>query len=201
MPIITKPDYYSGLYEVAAAVNSAATTGNVLHSIVKNVAQAMGAKGCALMILTFEEKLIHVETYGLSDWYIKKGPLLANISIPEVLEGKTVAIFDAANDERVQYRELAKKEGISSILSVPVRLRGQVTGVMRVYTGEPHHFIDDDIYFASAVANLGAIAVENAVLNKSIEQDYDTFKKKFYEWFTALEEELVSGDFQPLSQE
>ncbi len=201
MSITVETDYYSSLYEVAAAVNSAGTPETVLRSIVANTSQAMGAKGCALMILTPDERLIHAAVCGLSDWYIRKGPLLANMSIPEALEGRAVAISNATEDERIQYRRLARKEGIASILSVPMKLRGQVIGVMRIYTGESRNFTDEDIYFVSAIANLGAIALENATLDESIEQAYDTFQQRMKEWGTALEEGCVSGDFQPLSQE
>ncbi len=201
MPITVESDYYSSLYEVAAAVNSAGTPETVLRSLVAKTSTAMGAKGCALMILTPDERLIHAAACGLSDWYIKKGPLLANMSIPEALEGKPVAISNAAKDERIQYRNLARKEGIASILSIPMRLKGQVIGVMRVYTGEPRNFTDEDIYFASTVANLGAIALENATIDESIEQAYDMFRQRTEEWSAALEEEWSSGDFQPLTQE
>jgi len=89
------------------------------------------------------------------------GAVSADKSISEALEGKSVAVLDATEDERIQYREEVKREGIASILSVPIMLRGQIIGVIRVCTGEPRQFTENDIYFVSAVANLGAIALEN----------------------------------------
>ena len=155
--------YYRSLYEIAAVVNSAGTPESVLEAIVKTVAEALKAKGCSLMLLTPDrEALLHTAAYGLSDWYVRKGPLSADKSISQALEGKPVAILNATKDERVQYREQAKQEGIASMLSAPVLLKRDVVGVVRVYTAKQHDFTADEIYFVQAVANLGAIALENA---------------------------------------
>ena len=174
-------NFYQSLYEVAATVNSIRTPEGVLQSIVETVAKATGARGCSVMLLTPDRKLLlHTEAYGLSDWYVRKGPVSADKSISEALEGRPVAVLDATKDERVQYREQAKREGIASILSVPMTLRKEIIGVMRVYTGEPRQFTTDDIYFVEAVANLGAIALENARLYESLQRDYNALKHYYF---------------------
>jgi signal transduction histidine kinase len=158
-----KQRYYSSLYEIATAVNSAHTPESVLNTIVETVAKSLRAKGCSLMLLTPDRKaLLHTVAYGLSDWYVRKGPVSVDKSISEALEGKPVAVLNATEDERVQYKEQAKQEGIASILSVPMLLREEIVGVIRVYTKKRVQFTIDDIYFVQAVANLGAIALENA---------------------------------------
>ena len=127
--------YYQSLYEVAAAVNSTRASEAILHYIVENVAKTVGAKGCSLMLLTPDRQLLlHTAAYGLSDWYVRKGPVSTDKSISEALQGKPVAVLDATEDERIQYREQAKKEGIASILSVPMMLREEIIGVIRVWT-------------------------------------------------------------------
>ena len=178
-----KEFYYTSLYELAAALNSANSPESILQSIAEGVAKAMEAKGCSLMLLSPDRKvLLHTVAYGLSDWYVRKGPVSADKSISEALEGKPIAVFDATKDDRVQYREQAKKEGIASILSVPMMLREETIGVIRVYTAEPCHFTMDDMYFVGAVANLGAIALENARLYEAIQKDYETFRRDMLEW-------------------
>lgn len=188
-------NYYQSLYEIAAAMNSIRVPEDVLRSIVENVTKAMGAKGCSLMLLTPDRKLLlHTAAYGLSDWYVRKGPLSADKSISEALEGKPVAVLDAAEDARIQYREQAKKEGIVSILSVPMMLKEETIGVIRVYSGQPRHFTMDDMYFVGAVANLGAIALENARLNESVEKDYEALRLDISEWRAALGWEWMAGE-------
>ena len=194
--------YYEILYEVAAAVNSAREPDDVIRSVIENVAKALGAKGCSLMLLTPDKKqLLHTAAYGLSNWYVRKGPLSADKSISEALQGKPVAVLNAAEDERVQYREQAKKEGIVSVLSVPMMLREEIIGVMRVYTSEPYHFTMDDMYFVGAVANLGAIALENARLYDSVQKDYDAFRQEMLQWRAELGDEwMMSGSVVPAEE-
>lgn len=179
--------YYTGLHEIAAAVNSAGTPDSVLNTIVESVATALDAKACSLMLLTPDRKLLfHTADYGLSDQYVRKGPVSADKSIAEALDGKPVTVLDAAEDERVQYRRQAKEEGIVSILSAPVMLVEDVVGVIRVYKGEPYRFTEADIYFVTAVANLGAIALENARLFDSVKKDYEGLRRDIAEWRAAL---------------
>jgi GAF domain-containing protein len=187
--------YYISLYEAAAAVNSALTPEDVLRSIVQNVAETLDAKGCALMLLTPDKSLLlHTAAHGLSDRYVRKGPVSADRSIAEALEGRPVAVLSAPEDERLQYRKQAKEEGIASILSVPVLLRGEVIGVMRVYTAESRHFTEADIYFVGAVANLGAIALENARLYDTAKKDYEALRLDLAEWRAALGYEWMAEE-------
>ena len=65
-------------------------------------------------------------------------------------------------------------------------LREEIVGVARVYTAEPRQFTTDDTYFIGAVANLGAIALENAKLYEALKKDYETFRR---EYFSSLGEE------------
>ena len=105
-----------------------------------------------------------------------------------------LAFLDATDDDRIQYRKQAKEEGIASILSVPVMLREEVVGVIRVYTAEPRHFTDADTYYIGAVANLGAIALENARLYDSVKKDYEALRMALAEWRAALGYEWIAGE-------
>ncbi|MGA2106596.1 MAG: GAF domain-containing protein [Syntrophorhabdales bacterium] len=179
--------YYHSLYEVAAVLNSSRAAKDILESIVENVARTVGAKGCSLMLLTQDKKVLsRAAVYGLSERYVKKGPVLADKSLSEALRGKVVNVLHASQDDRIQYPEQARKEEIASILSVPMMLREEIVGVIRVYTAEPRQFTKDDIYFVGAVANLGAIALENARLYATLKKDYETFRR---EYFISLGEE------------
>jgi GAF domain-containing protein len=188
-------DYYESVYHITSVLNSARDSKALLLSIVESVAKAMGAKACSLMLLTIErDVLLHTVAYGLSDWYLRKGPVALGKIISDVLEGKPVAVLDAATDERVLYREQAKREGIASMLSVPMRLRGEVIGVLRIYTAKPCRFTKDDIHFVETVGNLGAVALENLRAYDMLQKDYETFRQDMLQWRAALGDEGMMGD-------
>ena len=109
-------------------------------------------------------KTNHLEvaaSMGLSDTYRNKGPISAVESIPQSLEGP-VAISDVMDDPRIQYPEEAKKEGIDSILSVPVEAGGHVLGSLRVYAAKRWDFTLNDVNFVQAMACLTGMAISMA---------------------------------------
>ena len=160
---------YKTLYAIAKRLTSSLAPEEVLNTIVESIAKAVGAKGCSLMLFSPDKKqLIHTISYGLSKWYLRKGPVRTDAVISKVLKGKSVAIRDATQDRRVQYQEQAKREGIASMLSVPLMPDGEVVGIMRVYTSEQRHFSPATIEFLGSVANLGAIALSKARLHEAL---------------------------------
>ena len=189
---VVKAQYFHSLYDMAAAINSVRTVKSVLKIIVEKMTKAMEVKGCSLMLLTPNRKLLlHTAAYGLSDSYLRKGQVSAKNSIPEALEGKSVAIFDAVSDSRIQYREEAKREGIASILCVPILLKERVIGVIKIYTQEPRRFSETDVYMLKAAANLGAIALENARLYESMKKDRKLLQQDVLEWHATRGQEWV----------
>ncbi len=177
----TKECYFRALYQVAVTINSSLEPKDVLKSIVQSTAGALGTKGCSLMLLSPDHReLRHGVDFGLSDWYVRKGPVNVDRSMAEALQGRSVAVLDAGHDPRVQYAPENLREGIASILSVPIRLRDEVIGVMRVYSAEPRDFSSGETEFVEAVANLGAIALENARRHDEVQYNYDMVSRYVY---------------------
>ncbi len=185
--------YYTSVYEIAAAINSADKPEHVLNIMVEDTAKALGAKGCSLMLLSPDGKLwLHTASYGLSDGYIRKVPIFTNEVDRRSLNGEAVIVENVPESPLTQYPEWAKEEGIVSVLSIPVMLKDKVVGVMRVYTAEPRRFTEDDIYFVKAVVNLGAIALANARLLEALKKDSDALRLEISEWRAAYP--LIKGE-------
>ncbi|MFA4836307.1 MAG: GAF domain-containing sensor histidine kinase [Dehalococcoidia bacterium] len=175
MPGEKRPlDYYKALYAIASEVDSAVAVEKELAALVKSTAEAVGAKGCSILVLTEEQKkLVHMASYGLSASYIGKGMVEIDSAIKEALNGKLMIVARAATDPEVQYREEAKKEGIVSMISLPLVIKGKIAGVLRVYTDHQAEFTDNDIAFLSGVANLGATAISRDQIFTAMEQHYE----------------------------
>jgi len=184
--------YCRRLYELVATLNSPDSSHDVINSIVEGVAKAMDAKGCSLMLMTPDEKtLLHTAAYGLSGWFVRKGPVIVDESMAYTLSGKPLAVLDAPGDEKVQFHRQLKREGIASVLNVPVTLRDKVIGVMRVYSSVPREFNEADISFASTAANFGAIALESAKFYQAMGQDYDSLRQDLLHWRAELGDEWM----------
>ncbi|HEY4385510.1 MAG TPA: GAF domain-containing protein, partial [Ktedonobacteraceae bacterium] len=87
---------------------------------------------------------------------------------------------DVRVDERFHYKEAARQEGLVSVLCVPLEVRGEATGVMRVYTKEAREFHENDVQFLSVLASLAGLAIENARLYESLKSSYDGVMGAFW---------------------
>ncbi len=169
-------DYYTALYNTALTISSSLELDQVLHSVVVSITEAMQVKACGLRLLNPETGQLQMSAmHGLSSNYIAKGPVEVEHSAIDsaTISGTPVYIADARTDPRFQYKDAARKEGLVSILCVPLEVRGEAIGIMRVYTGEPTTFDQNDIQFLSVLASLAALAIENARLYDSLKNSYD----------------------------
>jgi signal transduction protein with GAF and PtsI domain len=174
------------LIEVSRSISSTLSLSEVLSGIVENAAKAFGFKAASIRLFDEEKKSLDVKaTYGLSEAYLKKGPIEVQKSPidRECMEGRAVIVSDVSKDSRLQYPEEIIKEGIRAILSVPLSIRGTVMGVLRVYTSNPYSFTPIEINFISALASSGAIAIENARLFEHIKDEYEELTRDVWKWY------------------
>ena len=175
----SRGSYYSALKRIAKVANSAFGLRKTCNFMAKSSARVMQANGCRILSLNpRKEYLITVGTYGLSDLYLKKGPLDARKSLPDILEGNAVFIADATRDPRVQHPEVALTQGISSILGVPILRKGEAIGEIRIYSRESREFSEADRSFLFSVADLCSVVFERAELHQLLEQDYKTSTRR-----------------------
>ncbi|QBD79105.1 GAF domain-containing protein [Ktedonosporobacter rubrisoli] len=176
-------DYYTALYQAALTISSSLELDQVLESVVKSITEAMQVKACVLRLLDPETGQLRLSAEsGLSGNYLAKGPVdVVHSAIDSAaLGGSPVFIPDVRTDTRFQYQEAAAKEGIVSVLCVPLEVRGEAIGVLRVYTNKPAIFHEDDIQFLSVLASLAALAIENARLYEGIRSSYHGVMDAFW---------------------
>jgi len=175
----SKSGYYLALRQIAKVANSTFGLRKTFNSIAKSTSKAMQADGCRISLLDpKKEYLITVGAHGLSDLYLRKSPLDARKSLPEILDGKVVAIPDATQDERVQHPQIAEEQRVCSILGAPVLEKGETIGEIRVYTHESCLFSEADKNFLGSVANISAVVLERAELHQLLARGYKTSEKQ-----------------------
>ncbi len=165
--------YFNRLHRVARTMATKKEMDHILETAVREIAEVTEVKGCSLLWLNFaNHELELVAGHGLSREYLSKGPLQLDRSIPQALEGEAVNIPDVKSDLRIQYPEAAQREGIVSILSVPIVVKEKVRGVLRLYSDRPKTYTSDEIEFVKALAEMGGIAILNAHLYQAMNNDY-----------------------------
>lgn len=168
---------YEIFLKVANTISHSKEPEEVALMTVEGIKTALDIKGCALFLLNRTTDELNVAaSYGLSDEYLNKGPLSALHSIAQSLEDGPVAISDAINDPRLQYPEEAEKEGIASILSVPIQVNQKTMGALRVYTSEPWEFNLGDVNFVYALAQIAGMAIRLARYSKGLLASIEVLK-------------------------
>ena len=168
---------YETMLKVAKSISHSKDPEEVALMTVDSIKTALDVKGCALFLFNRKTDELELATaFGLSDDYINKGPVSSLRSIAQSLEDGPVAIYDVTDDPRIQYPKEARKEGISSILSVPMVVGGNLIGAVRVYTSEPWEFTMHDVSFVQALAQIAGGAINMARYVKGLKSSIEVLK-------------------------
>lgn len=168
---------YETLLKVTKVISHSRNPEEVVLITVESIKTALDVKGCSVFLINRKTDELEVAaSYGLSDEYINKGPVSALRSIALSLEEGPVAIYDVSDDPRIQYPDAAKKEGIASILSVPIVVAGRLIGALRIYTSEHWEFTLEDVNFVQAMAQIAGMAIEMARQYKGLKDSIEILK-------------------------
>ncbi|MFP4347876.1 MAG: GAF domain-containing protein [Desulfococcaceae bacterium] len=174
-------------HDLADSINSSLDIQKILHILTADLAETFGMKGVNIRLLNKDSGTLDlVATYGLSEDFLNKGPVSKDKSVSGALDGETVVIQNAQTDRRVQYQEAMKKEGIVSMLCVPLRVGEEVIGVMRLCSETERDFPEDMIILVEALASQGGIAIQNASMYLSLQEDKKDLEQDVFShrmWF------------------
>ncbi len=158
---------FDSLSKVSQSITSQNYLDEILDLIVVVTAEMLNSKICSIMILDPKgRELIMKAAQSLSEVYKKKPNVKVNASISgEVIKKREpMAIYDVRKDKRYGYKEIAVKEHLTSLLSVPMVIKNKAIGIINVYTKEPHVFVADEINMLQMIANQAAVAIEHTQL-------------------------------------
>ena len=169
--------HYDTIIKLTTAITECRDPEDVALLTTESVKTAFKAKGCALFLLKKKSSELElVASYGLSNEYLQKGPLHFMQSIEEALDAVPIAIYDVQDDPRIQYPDEASKEGISSLLGVPIVAHGKIIGALRLYTAEPWEFDHADIAIVQAIAQICGISMNMCRVHKGYKTSIEILK-------------------------
>jgi signal transduction histidine kinase len=164
----------NALLEISKAIASGLYLEDVLRLIVTVTANVMDSKICSLWILDEKgQKLKLKATQSISEEYLKERSLGLGEGVVGyvALHNQPMAILDVLKEPFYKEKELAKKEGLVSMLSVPMAIKDRVIGVINCYTSYRHPFSKSEEEMLTTVANQAAICIENSGLMETLDID------------------------------
>ncbi|HEX7504404.1 MAG TPA: GAF and ANTAR domain-containing protein [Syntrophales bacterium] len=171
----------SALLTISRAITSEKYLEDILRLIVTVTAEVMGSKICSLMLIEEDGKLHVKATQSISKEYNKKRILEIGKGVVGKVasENRPAIVRDVRKREDYLYPEMARKEGLVSLLSVPLAVKNRVIGVINCYTSRTHDFSDSEVTVLTTIANQAAIAIENTELlvrSRVIEEELESRK-------------------------
>jgi signal transduction protein with GAF and PtsI domain len=155
------------LSKISKAISSDLYLEDILRLIVVVTAEVMKSKICSLWLVDERDKALKIRaTQSMSEEYLKERSLKLGEGVVGYVaqENRPMMIYNVLKEPRYKEKELARKEGLVSMLSVPMCVKDNVIGVINCYTSSPHKFTKSEIEVLTTVANQAAIAIENAGL-------------------------------------
>ena len=158
---------FDSLVKVSHSITSQNYLDEILNLIVVVTAEMLNSKICSIMLLDEDNnELVIRAAQSLSLEYQRK----ANVKVDGSVVGGVIktkmptAVYDVREEKNYRFKELAIKEDLTSMLSVPMVVKDKAIGAINVYTKERHRFAQEEIDVLQMVANQAAVAVENTHL-------------------------------------
>jgi len=164
----------NALLEISKAIASGLYLEDVLRLIVTVTANVMDSKICSLWILDERDQRLKLKaTQSISEEYLKERSLAIGEGVVGhvALHNKPMTIANVLKEPLYKEKELARREGLVSMLSVPMCIKDKVIGVINCYTSYPRTFSKSEEEMLSTVANQAAICIENSGLTETLDID------------------------------
>ncbi len=173
------------LLSITEDLNSSLDIKHILHIMSSEIAEAFNVKGTSVRLMDEEKKELKlVSSYGLSESYLNKGPVSAETLSHSL--SNTMMRINNHDDKAIDYLDEKKREGIATILNLPITVKEEIIGILRVYCGEERNFSEDALTLLSSLARLGGLAIMNASMYLQLQQDKENLEKEIWShrsWF------------------
>jgi signal transduction histidine kinase len=175
------------LVSVSRTINSTLNLNEALPVITREACALMEAKMASIMMLDESGESLELRaSHGASEAYLNKPRLSLDDSFLGIVfrRKKPMQLENVQNSALYQNSDIARREGLVSLLSAPLVFGGQAIGTLNVYTGAQRSFSNEEIHILQALAELSAIAMEKARLYERVVDVEEQLRQN--EKFSAL---------------
>jgi signal transduction protein with GAF and PtsI domain len=171
-----------GIAEISNAIMEKNYLDDLLRLIVSVTAKITGSKICSILLLDKKNNelvLRACQTDSGSYNQRTNTPLGKGIAGRVAQTNKPMTVLDVRKDPRYINKKIAEKDGLVSLLSVPMSVEGEVIGVINCYTPEIYEFSKEDVMTLTTVAAQAAVLFKNTelrIMKEIIQKELDDRK-------------------------
>ena len=155
----------SALNAIASTASQSLDLDEILEVTFNKVLEAMGVEAGGIYILDEGEKKLVAKVYrGVSPELIEETMKLDDGLAGQALRSGEPIVVEDISKEQGLIRMAARREGLRSYISVPLKSKDKVLGVMDVITRSPRRFAPRDVELLTSIGNQIGVAIENVRL-------------------------------------
>jgi signal transduction histidine kinase len=187
--------YYHNLLalsRVSAAISGLLNLDAILKIGLDNVLNIMNGTMGGIMLLDGSNQTLSYRVYhGLSDKYAEEMRLRLGQGIAGKVaqSGRAVLLEDVSSEPDAARLDLVSSEGLRAFMSVPLRAKDNVLGVMNVASHMPHRFTKEDMHLLHSIGDQLGIAIEQASLYENLRKGKERYQELARQVLMAQEEE------------
>jgi two-component system NtrC family sensor kinase len=167
-----RADELSALYATSRLITARLDLASVLDRISRSVTSLIGSTGCGIGLLDAERRvLVHAAAHGFKtpEWRALELPVGEGIIGRCAETQQPILVDDIRRDPRSARRDVDEREGIRSMLCVPMMLGARLLGVIAAFSTRPAAFTPPHQRVLEAFGEQAAIAIHNAHLHGELE--------------------------------
>ncbi|MBI1388304.1 MAG: GAF domain-containing protein [bacterium] len=161
----------SVLFKIAGSISSSLDLDRVLINVVEQATLLFRAKMSSVMLLDKKNNELEMVTaYGCSLEYLDKPnlPIEGTALGRAVKERRIVVLENVFEEDEYIHKDLARHEGVSSLMAAPIMFQENVLGVLNIYSSTPRRWQRSEQELLQTFANHTAIAITNARVHEQV---------------------------------
>ena len=166
----TYADYIKAITDITHSITSGRPLDDIFNRVVMITAGKMRYEVCSIWMVddSVRPKVLRLKaTQALDPEYARPRTMgrVEGVAGFVATHNQVLKIPDVQKEPRYKDKEIARKLGLVSLLSVPLKIRDDdVLGVLNVFTNKPRDFDPIEVHQVTTIGNLTALAVHCAEL-------------------------------------
>ena len=180
------------LSRISAALSGLWELDAILSVALDTVLDVMNGTVGGILLVDEETQTLSYRVHnGLSAKYVEE----MHISLGEGIagrvaeSGKAILLEDISADPRVARPDLISTEGLKAFISVPLRAKDAVLGVINIASHTSHRFTTNDLYLLHSMGDQLGVAIEQSRLHERLRKARERYRQLAQQTLVAQEEE------------
>ncbi|MDY6971622.1 MAG: ATP-binding protein [Thermodesulfobacteriota bacterium] len=149
--------------------------------ILKLMERQFGFRKILLKLISIENEGLFIAAHrGLSNDFVARRPteIGSGISGKVAVNGKSMIVKDLINDENTTpYAKIYEKEGVTSLLSLPIAKGDAIIGVLNIYDNDANRFTQENVVSISNIISSAASFLSFLYQNDNLRDKLDRVQR------------------------